>query len=118
MWFGFNLERTERTDRYQGYYDYTMDEVGFDYSWTPTSRFKLRLESYYRNYDYPRAFAFHNPASGVRSLETILGNLELEYRITPRLSVNVEAEYRESSSSDLRIGYDRTWYSLGFTWRQ
>lgn len=118
MWFGFNLERTERTDRYQGYYDYTLDQVGVDFSWTPTNRVNFKLKSYYRNYDYPRAFAFHNPVAGVRSLETVFANLGLEYRITPRLSVNVEAEFRQSASTDTRIQYDRNWYSLGFTWRQ
>ena len=118
MWFGFNLERTERTDRYQGYYDYTLDQVGFDFSWAPTNRFKLKLKTHYRNYDYPNSFAYNNPVAGIRSLETVFGNIEAEYRITPRLSVNVEAEFRESSSTDARIQYDRTWYSLGFTWRQ
>jgi hypothetical protein len=118
MWFGFNLERTDRTDRYAGYYDYTRDEFGFDFSWTPTRRIKLELATNYRHYDYPHAFAYNNPAAGIRSLETLRGNLNAEYRITPRLSVNVEAEYRETSSSDLRIVYDRTWFSLGLTWRQ
>jgi len=118
MWFGFNLERTDRTDRYQGYYDYTRDEFGFDFSWTPTRRVKLELATNYRHYDYPRSFAFNNPDAGIRSLETLRGNINAEYRITPRLSVNVEAEYRESSSSDFRVVYDRTWFSLGFTWRQ
>jgi hypothetical protein len=118
MWFGFNLERTDRTDRFAGYYDYTRDEFGFDFSWLPTRRVKLELSTNYRHYDYPRAFAYHNPDIGVRSLETLRTKLAGQYRITPRLSVNIEAELRESSSSDLRINYDRTWFSLGLTWQQ
>ena len=118
MWFGFNVERTERQDRYLGYNDYTRDEFGLDYRWTPSPRFKLKVAGYYRNYDFPSAFAFHNPIVGVKTLETVRGNLLAEFRMTPRLSLTAEAEFRESTSTDTRIGYDRTWFSLGVTWRQ
>jgi hypothetical protein len=117
MWFGFNIERTDREDRYLGYYDYTRDEFGFDFRWTPTPRLNLKLASYYRHYDYPNAFAFNNPIAGIRSLETIRANLLAEYRITPHFSINAKAEYRESASSDTRISYDQTWFQLGVTWR-
>ena len=118
MWFGFNLERTTRTDRYQGYNDYTRDEFGFDFSWTPTNRLSFELGSFYRNYDYPNAFAFHNSVAGIKSLESVHANFTSTFRITPRFSVDLEAEYRETSSTDLRLQYDRTWFTLGFTWRQ
>jgi len=118
MWFGFNLERTDREDRYLGYYDYTRDEFGFDFSWTPTPRVKLELASYYRHYDYPNAFAFHNPIAGIRSLETIRSNLYAEFRVSPHFSINAKTEYRESASSDSRISYDQLWFQLGVTWRK
>ena len=118
MWFGFNLERTTRDDRYLGYNDYTRDEFGFDFRWTPTNRLSFELASYYRNYDYPNAFAFHNPVAGIKSLESVRANFLSEFRITRRFSVNVEAEYRDTSSTDIRIQYDRAWFTLGFTWRQ
>jgi len=118
MWFGFSLERTDREDRYLGYYDYTRDEFGFDFSWTPTPRVKLKLVSYYRYYDYPNAFAFHNPIAGARTLESVRSNLLAEFRVTPHISINARAEYRESASSDLRINYDQMWYQIGVTWRQ
>ena len=117
MWFGFNLERTERDDRYLGYFDYTRDEFGFDFRWTPTARLKFDLAAYYRNYDYPRAFAFHNPIAGPRSLETIRSNLLGEFRISAHFSINAKVEYRESASSDTRIDYDQTWFQLGVAWR-
>jgi hypothetical protein len=117
MWFGFNIERTDRQDRYLGYFDYTRDEFGFDFSWTPTPRVKLELASHYRHYDYPNAFAFHNPIAGIRSLETVRTDLLAEYRLSPHFSINVRAEYRESASSDTRINYDQTWFQLGVTWR-
>ena len=118
MWFGFNIERTEREDRYLGYNDYTRDEFGVDFRWKPTPRFKFELAAYYRNYDYPNAFAFHNPVAGVKTLETVRGNLLAEYRMTSHLRITAEAEFRESTSTDTRIGYDRTWFSLGVTWQQ
>lgn len=117
MWFGFNIERTEREDRYLGYYDYTRDEFGFDFRWTPTPRVKFELASYYRHYDYPNAFAFHNPIAGLRSLETVRSNLLAEYRISEHFSLDAKVEYRESASSDSRISYDQTWFQLGVTWR-
>jgi len=118
MWFGFNVERTERQDRYLGYNDYTRDEFGVDYSWRPTPRFKLELSGYYRNYDYPNAFAFQNPAAGIKTLETVRGNLLAEFRITPDLRLRAEVDLYESTSTDTRIGYDRTLFSLGVTWQR
>lgn len=118
MWFGFSVERTERLDRYLGYNDYTRDEFGFDYSWTPSPRFRFEIGGHYRNYDYPNAFAFHNPAAGIKTLESVRGNLDVEFRMTPHLSINGKAELRESTSTDTRIGYDRLSFSLGVTWQQ
>ena len=118
MWFGFNIERTEREDRYLGYNDYTRDEFGVDFRWKPTPRFKFELAAYYRNYAYPNAFAFHNPVAGVKTLEAVRGNLLAEYRMTSHLSITAAAEFRESTSTDTRIGYDRTLFSLGVTWQQ
>lgn len=118
MWFGFNVEHTERQDRYLGYNDYTRDEFGVDYRWKPSPRFKFEVSGYYRYYDYPNAFAFHNPVIGQKTLETVRGNLLAEFRWTPHLSIKAEAEFRESVSTDTRIGYDRTWFSLGVTWQQ
>ncbi len=118
MWFGFNYEITQRDDRYQGYYDFTRNQYGFDFEWTPSPRFRFEFGGYYRNYDYPNAFAFHEPTAGVRTQESIRGNLLMEWRFTPHLSVEAQAEHREIASTDTRITYDRTWYTLGVTWRQ
>ena len=117
MWFGFHFERTDRQDRYVGYNDYTRDEFGFNYSWTPGPRFKLELSGNYRSYDFANAFAFHNPVAGPKTLETVRGNLLTSFRIIPSLSIVGEAEWRESASTDARIAYDRTRFSLGVVWR-
>jgi len=118
MWFGFGYELSSRKDRYLAYNDYTRDEYLFEYHWSPGSRFDLDLKGYYRIYDYPNAFAFNNPAAGLKTLETALSNMALTYRMTPHLSIVGEAEYRGAASTDARIGYDRYRYSIGVVWRQ
>ena len=118
MWFGFYIELTDRQDRYLGYNDYTRDEIGADFSWTPSPRWRFEAAGYYRNYDYPNAFAFNNPVAGAKTLESVRARLLAEFRMTPHLSLTAEAEKRESTSTDIRIGYDRTWFSLGVTWQQ
>ncbi len=118
MWFGFSYERTERTDRYLGYNDYARDQFGFDFHWRVGQRLRLETGGYYRNYNYPNAFAFHNPVAGPKTLEAVRGNLLASYRMTRGLSLVAEAEFHESTSTDTRIAYDRLLFSLGVTWRQ
>jgi tetratricopeptide (TPR) repeat protein len=118
MWFGFGYERTSRTDKFVGYNDYTRDSYKFEFSWSPGDRFDLDLDAYYRNYSFPNAFAFNNPVAGPKTLETAYGSLTGTYRMTQHLLLVAEVLYRESVSTDTRIGYDRKRYSLGVVWRQ
>lgn len=116
MWVGLGYAWSSRGDRFEGYNDYTRNEIRFEYHWSPGPRFALDLEGYYRMYDYPNAFAFNNPIAGPKSLETAGGLLQLAYRMTPHLSLTAEAEYRGATSTDIRISYERILYSLGVTW--
>ena len=118
MWFGVDYSFTDRADDYVGYNDYTRDHFVIEYSWSPGARFDLDVEGYYRIYDFPDAFAYNNPARGTKTLETASARAALSYRLTPRLSILAEAEYNGATSTDLRIGYDRNWYSIGVVWRQ
>jgi hypothetical protein len=118
MWFGFGYENTQRTDRFLGYNDYSRDSYNFEFNWSPGKRFDLRLNASYRIYDYPNAFAFHNPVAGLKTLETADGELIATYRWTPHLSIVAEAEYRETASTDARIAYDRNRYSIGVVWQR
>lgn len=118
MWFGFGYTQTKRTDRYLAYNDYTRDSYFIEYHWSPGRRFDLELKGYYRIYDYPNAFAFHNPVSGPKTLETADGKLNVSYRMTRHLSITVDIEYRGTASTDIRIAYDRTLYALGVVWQQ
>ena len=116
MWFGFDYQRSERTDRYVGYNDYARDSYGFEFHWSPGDRFELEAEGYYRIYDYPNAFAFHNPVAGPKTHETAMGRVIGSFRMTKSLSLVAEANYRGAASNDTRIGYDRYQYMLGVRW--
>ena len=118
MWFGFGYRYTDRTDDYQGYNDYTRDTYSFEFHWSPGRRFAVDLDSTYRNYNYPNAFAFHNPVAGPKTLETAETELTATYRINRNLSVTGELEYRDDASTDTRIQYDRMIISIGVVWQQ
>jgi len=116
IWFGFGYALMDREDRYVGYNDFTRDTYGFEFHWSPGRRFELELNANYRVYDYPNAFAFHNPVAGLKTLETANGELLATWRLTTHFTLLAEIDYRESTSTDFRIAYDRTRYSLSLTW--
>jgi len=118
MWFGFDVERAERKDKHVGYNDYTLDSFGFEFHWAPGDRFDLELNGVYRLYDYPNAFAFHNPIAGRKTHESANGSLIGTYRMTKHLSLVAEARFRETISNDTRIQYERTQYLLGVRWER
>jgi hypothetical protein len=118
MWFGFDVERTERTDQYVGYNDFVRDSFGFEFHWSPGYRFDLELNGAYRLYDYPNAFAFHDIAGGRKTQESVTGRLLTSFRMTRNLSLTAEAHLQETVSSDIRIQYDRTRYLIGVRWEQ
>jgi hypothetical protein len=118
MWFGLEVQRSQRTDRYVGYNDYTRDSFGAELHWSPGRRFDLEARALYRLYDFPNAFAFHNPVAGRKTQESLDGNIIVTYRMTPRLSFVAEATFRETVSNDIRIQYDRNQYVIGVRWEQ
>jgi tetratricopeptide (TPR) repeat protein len=118
MWFGFDINRVERRDEYVGYNDYSRDNFGFDFHWSPSERFELELGGTYRLYDYPNAFAFHNPVLGRKTQESADGRLRGTFRMTQHLSLVAEGRYRETASNDIRIQYERIQYMLGVRWEQ
>ena len=117
MWFGVDYERSERTDKYVGYNDYSRDSYGIEFHWSPGERFELEAEGYYRIYDYPNAFAFHNPLAGPKTHETAMGRIVGTFDMTKSLSLVAEGRYRGAASTDTRIAYDRYQYILGVRWQ-
>jgi hypothetical protein len=118
MWFGWEVERAERKDKYVGYNDYTRDSFRVEFRWAPNDRFGLEINGIYRLYDYPNAFAFHNPIAGRKTQESGDAKIIGTYRLTKRLSLVGEARYRQTISNDTRIEYDRSQYILGVRWQR
>ncbi len=118
MWFGWDVERVERIDQYVGYNDYTRDSFRFEFHWTPTERIDLELNAIYRLYDYPNAFAFHNPAAGRKTQESADASIIATYRLSENLSIVGEGIYRETVSNDTRIQYERNQFLLGVRWER
>jgi len=118
MWFGFDVTRVGRKDKHVGYNDYTLDSVGFEFHWAPGDRFDLELNGVYRLYDYPNAFAFHNPIAGRKTHESADGRFIGTYRMGRHLSLVAEARFRETISNDTRIQYERIQYLLGVRWER
>lgn len=118
MWFGIEYQRSDRVDQYVGYNDYVRDSYGAEFRWDIGERIELKFDGHYRLYNYANAFAFNNPQSGRKTLETADGSLEASFQMTRRLSLVFEADFREKASTDARIQYDRTQVVLGVRWRQ
>jgi hypothetical protein len=118
MWFGFDIQRTERTDQYVGYYDYTRDSFGVEFHWSPGRRFDFEARSVYNLYDYPNAFAFHEPTLPRRTQESLDTSMRARYYFSRHLSIEAAANLREVVSNDIRIQYDRTQYLVGIRWQQ
>jgi len=117
MWFGFEYERVDREDRHVGYHNYIRDHYEIDFNWSLGARFNVEVSGYYRNYKYENAFAFNNPALPGKILETVRADATLSYRMTPHLSLSLEARFDELISNDTRIQYDRARYSIGVVWQ-
>lgn len=118
LWFGFDIERTARTDQYLGYNDYTRDSFGVELHWNHGSRFKLRASGRYRLYNYTNAFAFHNSLAGRKTQESADISIIGTFRMTRHLSLVGEARYRQVVSNDTRIQYERNQFVLGVRWQQ
>ncbi|MCP5090989.1 MAG: hypothetical protein GY949_08725, partial [Gammaproteobacteria bacterium] len=118
MWLGFEMERSERSDKYVGYNDYTRDSFHMEFHWRALDRLKLAASGIYRLYDFPNAFAFHNPVVGRKEQESLDARITATYRMSDRLSLVGEAIYREADSNDLRIQYQRNQFVLGVRWEQ
>lgn len=117
LWFGLGYTFTDRTDRFVGYNDYTRNAFAAEIQFSPGSRFRVEARALYRLFDYPNAFAFHNPTANPKTQEDIDSTLTLSYRMTPGLSLVAEGRYREVASNDTRIQYERTQFVVGVRWQ-
>ncbi len=117
MWFGVDYGRTERTDKHVGYNDYTRDDYAAEFHWSPGERFDFEINGIYRLYDYPNAFAFHEPGAPIKDQESTEVRVLGSFRMTRSLTLVAEGRYTETVSNDTRIEYERTEYLLGVRWQ-
>lgn len=118
MWFGFDVERTQRTDQYAGYYDYTRDSFAAEFRWSPGDRLRMTASGEYRLYGFPNAFAFHDATAATRTQESVQGRVEASFLLWRGLSLVAEGRYYEIVSNDIRIQHERTQYFFGVRWEQ
>jgi hypothetical protein len=117
FWFSVDYERRQREDGFVGYADYSRDSYGGELRMALGARLDLTVAGYYRLYDFPNAFAFHNPEQGAKTLESLDFDVTASYRMTRTLFLVLEAALQERVSTDLRIEYDRSQFVLGVHWR-
>lgn len=117
FWFGLKYARTERSDQHVGYNDFYRDGYGAEFSVKIGDRFSLRADAWYRIYNYTRAFAYHDPAAGRKTLETAEVLVDGRWQLTPAFALVARADLRETASNDLRIDYARNQIMLGVEWR-
>ncbi len=118
FWFGFDVQRTERLDQYVGYNDYTRDTFSVEIHWTPWDRLDFEARGRYHLYNFPNAFAFHEPTAGRKTQESADIRLTSSFQMTRSLSLIAEARYNETVSNDTRIQYERRQIFLGVRWQQ
>jgi len=116
LWAGVDYTRTERSDGYLGYNDYSRNGYGAEFGWSPGDRFRIRGDVVYRVYDYTNAFAFNNPVAGRKTMETLTAGLTAMVELAWNLRLVAEYDYSEVASNDARIAYDRSMYMLSLQW--
>ena len=112
-----NLSRLERQDAFLGYADYSRNAARVTVDYRFNRRVNGSLSAVTRQYDYPFAFAFNQAAGGELELDSTSIEFALDYRITNSLSLWVELEVRDVTSTDQRIAFERTRSMLGIKWR-
>jgi hypothetical protein len=116
----FQLEatyrRSDRTDDFVGYEDYTQTAVGLRASYRATRNLWMSLGMETRSYEYPNAFAFNNPAAGRRELEDTVADFSAEYELSRRWSVIASLALTDVTSTDARAAYTRMRSTFGAVW--
>lgn len=116
LWFGVKYVFTDRRDRHVGYNDYTRDGFGAELHLRLGERFTLNAEALYRIYDFTNAFAYHDPGSERKTLETADGRLGISYELPWNLRLIGDYSYKDVTSNDARLAHERNLFSLSLQW--
>lgn len=115
---GLEVGALERLDEFVGYFDYERQAARLSAVYRPSPRFYLAAAAEARNYEYPHAFAFNVPTERLRETDDTSLVLEVEYRVTERLSLWLELDSEDVTSTDPRAAFTRTRSMLGLKWQR
>ena len=113
---GLDYRYTLRDDTFEGYDDYER-HTGRGYLRYQRGRFSAKAAFTYRTYNFPNAINFDNTPADPWPLQSMFGELDLEYRMGKRYTLHARAILNAVDSTDPRGEYDRNQLSLGITWR-
>jgi tetratricopeptide (TPR) repeat protein len=113
----FSYLRLDRTDGFEGYANYTQDIIGARAVLRPGRRWTLSAGATLRDYSYPNAFAFNDPAAGPKSLHDVVTDLSADVAVTKSLSLSFDLASTDVTSTDPRAAYARQRSWLGVVWR-
>ncbi|MEM9403898.1 MAG: hypothetical protein AAGA44_15605 [Pseudomonadota bacterium] len=116
FWFGVKYVFTDRADNYIGYNDYTRDGFGAELHLRLGNNFQLDAEALYRIYNFTNAFAFNNPTADRKTLESADGRLAVSYDMPWNLRLVGDYTYRDVTSNDARIAFQRSLFMLSLQW--
>lgn len=115
---GFDYLRVDRMDQFVGYNDYDQHVYRLRATYRPHPRFRISMAALSRTYDYAVAFAFNDPAAGLRELDRTDAELLFEYQITRKFSLWAELDMENVASTDPRAEYARSRSMIGVKWRR
>jgi hypothetical protein len=107
----------DRTDRFQGYMNYTQDIIGARVVMRPGRRWIISAGLTQRSYNYQNAFAFNDPAAGPKTLDDSVADLGVNFDVMKSLSISLDLASTDVTSSDPRAAYTRARQLLGVVWR-
>lgn len=111
--FDLGYELLIRRDDHVGYNDYTQHEVSLGASYREHRDRRIKFEVSYWNRDYPRTFAFDDPAFPLRKDDHWSARVKGEMPIYKRLRLWAEAKLLTQVTTDPRYDYSRTQVMAG-----
>ncbi len=117
MSLDFSYMRLDRTDGFEGYMNYTQDIIGARVVMRPSKRWTISAGLTQRSYDYPNAYAFNEPAAGLKTLDDSVADLSVSFDVLKALSISVDLASTDVTSSDPRAAYTRQRSLVGVVWR-
>jgi tetratricopeptide (TPR) repeat protein len=108
--------RTDRSDQFVGYNDYSEDGIRLFLSQRFNDRLRAQYSVEFVDRSYPRAFAFDEPGAAPKAYDFVAVRGLLEYELSNQLSLYGELDALNVDSSDPRGAYDRLRTSIGVNW--